>query len=187
MGRGLGKREMTPIRLGDPVALVWTKWWGVPHWVHESVWLGTDQFGTWLGQFSGTRSRRPGWDNDSPSDMVRLVPNETDWVATFPASDHPLQVEVYVDIAINVRLSRNRLTAIDMDLDVVRRAGQTGIADRDEFEVHRKTYGYPEYLVLSVTATADRIARLVAQHEEPFDTATSEAWLNRLAALRREP
>ena len=178
---------MNPNMPGDAVALVWTKWWGGPHWVHESVWLGTDQFGTWLGQFRGTWSRRPGWDNDATSDMVRLVPNDVDWVATFPTADHPLRVEVYVDIAINVRLSRNRLTAIDMDLDIVRRAGQTWIADQDEFEVHRKTYDYPEYLVLSVAATADRIARLVAEHEAPFDTATSGGWLNRLAALRHEP
>lgn len=118
--------------------------------------------------------------------MVRLFPSETDWVATFPAPDHPLRVEVYVDTAHNVRLTRTDLTAIDMDLDIVRQSGRTWIADEDEFETHRKAFDYPTELVLSVTATAERIAQRVAEHEAPFDSTTPNGWLNKLASLRRE-
>ena len=178
--------EMNAMTPGDSVNLEWRKWWGAPHWVHESVWLGTDQFGTWLGQFQGSRSRRPGRDNDAPSDMVRLVPSETDWVGTFPAQDHPLRVEVYVDLAHSVRSTRTGLTAIDMDLDIVRQAGRTWIADEDEFEIQRKAFDYPTELVLSVTATAERIAQRVNENEAPFDSATPNGWLNKLEPLRRE-
>lgn len=47
---------------GAPVAMVFSKWGGRPHWRYDAVLLGSDDHGTWLGVPAGTRLTRPGVD-----------------------------------------------------------------------------------------------------------------------------
>ena len=75
-------------------------------------------------------------------------------------------------------------TGIDMDLDVVDRAvGGIYIDDRDEWDEHRVHYGYPADIVAHLEALAVDLERKVRAAEAPFDEATADAWLERLAAL----
>ena len=70
---------------------------------------------------------------------------------------------------------------VDLDLDVVERAGQPAfIDDEDEFAEHSVSLGYPAELVARVRADAGAVLDAVQRREAPFDGATAAGWLGRL-------
>jgi len=76
-------------------------------------------------------------------------------------------------------------TGIDMDLDVVSAMDGRGIwiDDRDEWDEHRVAYGYPLEIVDKLEAVAVDLERRVRAGAAPFDDATPDAWLERLASM----
>jgi hypothetical protein len=168
------------------VTFRWRKWDGAVHWVHECVYLGSDEWGDWVGQRAGWRSERPGREIIVAGPNVTLVPPSGLYACTINAT-HP-RVRVYIDMAWDVRWSetaRDELVGIDMDLDVVRALDERGlfIDDRDEWDEHRVRYGYPLDVVARLEALAVDLERRVGAFEAPFDDATAERWLARLAAV----
>ena len=171
---------------GAPVTFRWRKWDGAPHWVHESVYLGSDEFGDWIGQRVGWRSARPGRDMVAESPNVTLVPAAGTYACTINAA--PSRIRIYIDLAWDVRWSATDadvVEGIDMDLDVVRALDERGlfIDDRDEWEEHLAQYGYPADVIARLEALALDLERRVGAYEPPFDDATADRWLSRLAAL----
>lgn len=170
---------------GTPLVFRWRKWDGSPHWEHECVYLGADEWGDWLGQHSGSRSFRPGRDVVLRSPSVVLLPaGREDHVLTVNGA--PELTRVYIDIAWAVQWPEGAMpTAIDMDLDVVRRLDDRGvyIDDEDEWELHRARYGYPSRVIEALEATAHDLERRVRSLEPPFDDATADRWLGVLARL----
>ena len=70
-----------------------------------------------------------------------------------------------------------QVDAVDLDLDVVRRfTGVCSIEDVEEFEEHRLAYGYPEALVSSTRALADRLYQDVVAGVEPYGRVGAQ-WL----------
>ena len=60
--------------LGDPVLMRWRKWDGGPHWLHECVFLGSDEHGDWIGVPVGTIKRHAtGKGNADKAAMVAAV------------------------------------------------------------------------------------------------------------------
>ncbi len=98
------------------------------------MYLGDDEHGTWLGFPAGTHMVRPGAEYVSPTDQLGLVPPtswpdaERGWLATFHGAGGPLSV--YVDVTAPPTWSGSTLTAIDLDLDVVRELGRPGLGRR---------------------------------------------------------
>jgi hypothetical protein len=172
---------------GTRLQFRWRKWDGGPHWVHECVYLGSDRWGDWFGQLSGWRSFRPGRDYLIDGPNVTLLPPGGDHVVTLNEAP-PASYRVYIDIAWDARWSDGEPTGIDMDLDVVDAIDERGvfIDDRDEWDEHRVAYGYPLDIVAKLEALAVDLERRVAAHEAPYDAATADAWLARLAALARD-
>ncbi|MFT4211670.1 MAG: hypothetical protein QM626_07325 [Microbacterium sp.] len=169
---------------GQPVTFRWRKWDGSPHWVHECVYLGRDDHGDWLGQMADWRSARPGRDAVAEVPNVTLVPAGGDFACTVNEAGH--RVRVYIDLGWDVRWSHtvpDEMTGIDMDLDVVKATDGRGlwIDDRDEWDEHRVRYGYPEDVQRHLERLATDLERRVAAAEPPFDDATADAWLARLA------
>jgi protein associated with RNAse G/E len=159
--------------------------------VHDCVYLGSDQWGDWFGQRAGWRSSRPGREFIARAPNVMLLPPSGDYALTVNAQ--PAKVRIYIDIAWDVRWSDAEPGSayspgpegVDMDLDVVRAVDERGlfIDDRDEWDEHRLHYGYPLDLVATLeTLTLDLESRVGAR-EAPFDDATADAWLGRLAEL----
>jgi protein associated with RNAse G/E len=72
-----------------------------------------------------------------------------------------------------------------MDLDVVRVVGERGtwVDDRDEWEEHSARYGYPSDIMTHLEALALELEQQVRAQHPPFDDATADVWLDRLAAL----
>jgi hypothetical protein len=170
---------------GTPLAFRWRKWDGSPHWINDVVYLGSDEWGDWVGQPVGWGSRRPGASFTAAGPNVTLLPPSGDYAATMNR-DHPRKVRFYIDLAWDLRWTDAGLPeAIDMDLDVVRADDGRGIwiDDRDEWAEHSVRYAYPAEVVEHLEALAVDLENRVRAEVAPFDTATGDVWLDRLVAL----
>lgn len=156
------------------------KWDGSPHWTYETVVLGEDAHGLWLGSPTGTRFERPGASYAQSRPRLHLVSD--DWC--LPSFQEPgTPYEVYVDIATPPDLDSGELHAFDLDLDVVRGpSGRTWVDDEDEFATHRVAMSYPPRVVERATETCERVRAAVQARVPPYD-GTAGAWMERLAQL----
>lgn len=175
------------------MTIQWRKWDGSPHWRHECVYLGADEWGDWIGQPIGWHSERPGAWFDAVGSNVTLVPASGDLALTVNR-DHPNNMRVYVDLGWDIHWSDDPLlaTGIDMDLDVIRIEGErptadgpsgTWVDDRDEWAEHSIRYGYPADVMTHLEALALDLEERVRAHTAPFDDAVPDFWLDKLAAL----
>lgn len=174
---------MGPMRPGDQVRVVMTKWGRRPHWELRAVLLGSDEHGDWLGFAAGSTMARPGASYVAPVDQVLLVPTAGDdllrgWVATFHAPQGPLHT--YVDMTTpptwHVVDGVAEAHAVDLDLDVIRgTTGRVWVDDEDEFARHRVELDYPDDVVALAVATAERIQVAVRERVAPFD-GSAERW-----------
>jgi hypothetical protein len=153
------------------------KWPDRKHWQFTGLRLGGDACGTWLVTPAGSVAQRG---SEPPTSLgtgfVGLVPPNAWWVAEF-YWDHP-SYEVYVNISTPVDWDGNRLTSIDLDLDVVRRLdGTVEILDDDEFLAHSIRYEYPPALIGSARRAAERAREALVRRHEPFGRAMTK-WLD---------
>jgi uncharacterized protein len=177
----------------DPIHVRFTKWDGSLHWHFDMTRLGEDRHGVWLGAPDGTELRRG-------SDLTRMsppfavvLPRTGYWSAAFnvavPSSRRPegwpvvatdvepFGYDIYVDVCTPPVWDGSTVTAIDLDLDVVRPfGGPPEIHDEDEFDEHRTRYGYPDDVVTAARAAAEATRRSIASGAEPFVTV-GPAWL----------
>jgi len=144
----------------------------------------------WVGVTAGTPLRRPGVEIASPQHFATLLPREGGFVATFYDEElrHPVTeggwgaVEVYVDIATTPVWEGSTVSAVDLDLDVIRsRAGRTWVDDEDEFAAHRVRYGYPDDLVRAASASCDAVLADVIARRRPYDGRCGPGWVSRLS------
>ena len=171
----------------------YTKWAGQPHWEYDSVVLGQDAFGIWVGGGAGSHMRRPGASFLAPAGYVQCIPVgpgpvppgpvPASWAGTFWADyGEPRQAEVYVDITTVARWSRRpdgvvEVSMVDLDLDVVRRFDQSlYVDDEDEFAEHQVSYGYPVELIRAAEAECRSVHQAMVDVSEPFATV-GRAWL----------
>ena len=171
---------------GAAVTFRWRKWDGSPHWVHDCLYLGSDEWGDWVGQPTGFHSGRPGRELTAATDNVTLVPPGGQYALTVNAP--PATYRVYIDLAWDVRWSDTDaavVEGVDMDLDVVLAVDERGlfIDDRDEWDEHRVHYGYPLDVVERLEALTIDLEGRVRAADPPFDDATADRWLARLALL----
>ncbi len=174
----------------------WRKWDGSPHWEHDCVYLGHDEWGEWFGQRPGWSSARPGRATTAQSSNVSLVPPSGDYCYTHNLP--PQTTRIYIDIAWDVGWDAAGLpVGIDMDLDVVRRdtaapyeregvlrrPGEVYVEDRDEWDEHRVQFGYPLDIVTRLEDVAVELERRVRAEETPFDEATAQRWFTRFDEL----
>lgn len=169
---------------GTRLEFRWRKWDGSDHWVHDCVFLGSDDWGDWFGQPAGWRSHRPGREVITAGPNVTLMPPSGDYALTVNAVP-PARYRIYIDLAWDAGWRNGSPAGIDMDLDVVEAVDERGlwIDDRDEWDEHRVSYGYPLDLVDRLEALAENLHARVSVHEPPFDAATAERWFVRLAEL----
>lgn len=83
----------------------------------------------------------------------------------------------YVNIATPATWHDGALRFVDLDLDVIWRAG-TGeviLDDEDEFELHQARFGYPADLIASARRSSDDVRDLIARSVYPFD-GSLHAW-----------
>jgi uncharacterized protein len=150
--------------------MVYTKFDGSLHWNYTMRRLGEDEHGTWLGAAPGLVARK-GHDRHIIIDFahVLLIPRDVWWTALFNAE--PASTEIYCDIASPARwVDEDEVTAVDLDLDVVRkRADQrVDIVDEDEFAEHQVRYGYPAEVIAEAERAALWLRDTIVAGAEPF-------------------
>jgi protein associated with RNAse G/E len=168
------------------INVAYRKWDGSLHWHFDLARLGEDDHGLWLGGADGTPVRR----GDEPplrsQAFTLLIPREGWWTAVWNAvatGGTGFPFEVYVDVCSRPERTDAGITAVDLDLDVARRPdGTTVLLDEDEFEEHRRRYGYPDHVVDRARTTAAALVLAVENRNEPFDLI-GPAWLDRAIAL----
>jgi hypothetical protein len=165
------------------INVVYRKFDGSLHWHFPGRYLGGDEYGRWVGCRPGTSGRRghePAlvWDHA----YVMLFPRDAWWTATFNAE--PENTEIYSDITTVPEWRDDEVTAIDLDLDVLRmRDGRVILADEDEFTEHQVRYAYPPDVVASAEMSAAWLLDAVRRHREPFATAY-KPWLHQVTDVR---
>lgn len=158
-----------------------TKWGERPHWEFDATFLGSDEHGDWLGIPRGTHHARPGLAFDSEVDSVTLAPREGWWCATFHAPG--IWCDTYVDMSTQPVWDGAVLRAVDLDLDVIRRAdGSVYVDDEDEFAEHRVLFDYPAEVVAAAEASRDAVLDAVRRSAAPYD-GTAGRWLGVLSRL----
>lgn len=177
--------------IGDRVAVQYHKYPDAAHWRHDPmVVLGDDEHGVWLGgdyrtflrkgavAEPTTRAER-GFFVDHP--FVQLVVPDGWWTLIFNGPDRPEgRITHYVDIVTPPELLDHEVRWVDLDLDVVRRAGaEVYVDDEDEFHAHIDLLGYPPMWVDRARSEAARIHLAMDRRDEPFGSAC-EAWWRRL-------
>ncbi len=152
------------------------KWPDQLHWQYEAQRLGEDEHGVWLHVPRGTIANR----GDQPPlavpyGFVTLVPGGAWWLGEF-YWDNPRH-SVYVNIGTPPEWHGDRVTQVDLDLDVIRRPdGTVETVDEDEFLDHQVRFAYPQELIAATRVATAAAAELLIAGIEPFGIA-SRRWL----------
>jgi hypothetical protein len=168
---------------GERVAVRYSKWGGIDHWHFDLEPLGQDRFGWWFFGRKGLTLQR-GAEPPVPQrrDFVLLVPVQGCWTACFNAED---ELEIYVDVTTRPVLGAGTVTAVDLDLDVVRYLdGRVEVLDEDEFAEHQVQLAYPAELISQARQTCDWLVEAVSSRAEPFGKAGT-GWLARARGAAR--
>jgi uncharacterized protein len=158
------------------------KWGDAAHWRFPTTLLGRDEHGTWLGNTPPTPYTGPRGAGEWTHAFAILVPEDAWWVASFNARAawKTTDVEIYVDVTtVPTWLDQTHMTAIDLDLDVIRRFdGHVYIDDEDEFEEHRVKFDYPDDVVAQALRTTAELVQALEPGREPFGEA-GRRWLEK--------
>jgi uncharacterized protein len=154
----------------DVIRTLFCKYDGRPHRQVQSIRLGEDEHGLWVGSVPGGLGRRgDGRWVAIDHHRVRLFPRNAWWSALF--NDEPHETEVYCDITTPAEISDNTVTTVDLDLDIRRmRDGTVQVVDEEEFAVHRVKYNYPDRVVDAARSTCAWVAANITT-AEPFRSA----------------
>jgi protein associated with RNAse G/E len=165
--------------LGDGLVQVdYRKYDDTLHWNLRMRRLGEDEHGVWLGlPADGVTRKGHNPAISVPEAHVILFPRVSWWTATFNAA--PRRTEIYCDITTPPEwLSPDRVTMIDLDLDVLRERGTVApiLVDEDEFAEHQVLYGYPAAVIAAAEESAAWLMTAVAAGAGPFG-GVHERWL----------
>ena len=161
----------------EQIEVRYTKWGGIDHWHFVMDLLGQDDHGWWLFGRKGMPIQR-GAEPALPQkqDFALLVPADGNWTACFNDDG---DMEIYADVTTRPVLRDGQVTAVDLDLDVVRFwDGRVAVLDEDEFAEHQVELNYPAELIAQARASCDWLVGAVSARAEPFGQAGA-AWLAR--------
>lgn len=156
---------------GRPIHVDFRKWPDTLHWQFTMYHLADDEWGTWMWSPPGSTARRG---TEEPKVFrhtnVKLIPVGAWWTAIW---NDGFEFDLYVDIITPPVWDGDRVTMIDLDLDIERRLadGEVSIVDEDEFAERQVSLGYPDHVVREARRAADEVASLVASGVEPFSAA----------------
>lgn len=151
------------------------------HWRHEMIRLGDDEHGTWLGgppHATLQRGHEP--ERSYPHAFVQLLSADNWWTLIHNDASNKT-VHHYVDIITRpVWENPNRVTMIDLDLDVIQQPdGTVYVDDEDEFLEHQVAHDYPPQLIDMTRVTTAEVVLAIEASREPFASAAG-SWLARL-------
>jgi hypothetical protein len=153
------------------------------HWGFEGHWLGSDEWGEWIGVPLGSlRWKAEELYPPTPSNAVFCAPHGEWWHLHYNGSEATNYTH-FVDIVTPpLWVSENRYEMIDLDLDVaVHIDGTVEVQDEDEFEVHQVRYGYSQDMISRASAETERVVDAINAGAEPF-FVVAQRWLGALVS-----
>lgn len=156
------------VAVDSAIDIDFRKWISRPHWRFSMRILAEDEWGRWLWTPPGSTAQRA----DDPARTfnhlnVKLIAPGEWWSAIWNDSGG---YDLYVDIITPAAWGRDRVTMIDLDLDVVRLADRrVVIADEEEFAAHQVAYSYPEAVIDKTRRVADTLQHHISTGAEPFN------------------
>jgi uncharacterized protein len=164
-----------------PVVVQFLKFPDTLHWGFETVYLGEDEFGSWVALPAGSKR----WKGDTlhaptTTDAVFCAPREGWWHLQYAGSGRDNYTH-FVDISTQPRwVTEGRYEMVDLDLDVaLTPGGEVVVEDEDEFDIHQRLYGYSPEMIERALAETDRIVAALEAGQEPF-FAVAERWLRQI-------
>lgn len=153
---------------GRLVHIDFRKWMTTRHWQFDMYWMDEDEYGTWLWTPAGSAARRGYEEPRTFTHLnVKLVVPGQWWTAIWNDGG---KYDLYIDTITPPAWSGDRVTMIDLDLDLARQTdGTVTIEDEDEFALHQDIYSYPPYIIDKAQAVTTATKARVENHEEPFD------------------
>ena len=91
------------------------------------------------------------------------------YTAALVFDDERKVIHVYCNIAIPCEIKEDTVEFIDLDVDVIVRDGVIEVVDLDEFEEHKKLYGYGKELENKVFNTVEIVKRDITEGNYPFN------------------
>lgn len=161
---------------GTPYTLQFLKRPETLHWRLDTAFVGRDEHGAWLASPVGTVAQKGDAEPKSVRNRgVHLVPDAAWWVFSFhPTSDKATH---FLDISTPATFEEDRVTMIDLDLDVVRFSdGRVILEDEDEFAEHQVALDYPVAWVEAASAAAEWGLDAIARDIEPFSLVAQRWW-----------
>jgi protein associated with RNAse G/E len=160
------------------------KWGGHPHYSGLVHHLGDDEHGSWFWGPSGRtiyRGSEPRFVTEQDA-LILIIPGA--WWTPAWWFGHP-DVDLYVNINTPAVWHGDRIVSVDVDLDVIRFGdGRVEIVDRDEFEAHQHSYGYPGDVIEAAERAADAALALVERNDPPFDGEAAHSRAERARSER---
>lgn len=160
-------------RRRTPCELRLRKWDGSPGRRTPLRPLHQDTFGRWyLWPAGEAMLPRSGPPRTFAHPFVHLVPTSGSWTARWGDDG---EVGLYCDVTTPPVVRSDTVTAVDLDLDVVRyRDGRVAIIDQEQFARRRIQMGYPLRVVTDAVVTASRLYDAVTSGHEPFATVGAD-------------
>lgn len=169
---------------GHPVRGQYTKWGGAQHHGASLLYLGADAHGDWLGDPVGNQWSGGPREFTSVTTNVLLVPRDRGLTAMFYREHPDQEFELYVDITTVPQWTGDVVTAVDLDLDVIRRFdGSVFVDDEDEFAEHRVSLGYPGEVVAAAEAECARVVDEIRSGAALFNMSNATMWQRRMDGL----
>jgi protein associated with RNAse G/E len=155
---------------GSRILLRATKYDGTAHWIQPFRVVSDD--GTLL--VTECRARTPIFTSRgefrSPYNSLSYFWRDR-WYNVFRLSKPGCSLALwYCNVTTPPTFDGHQLSYVDLDLDVqVRPDGGVRVVDEDEFDEHRKMYGYPEDVIARAEQAAGEVALLARRHGFPFN------------------
>ncbi len=162
-------QRVTVLAPGCQVLLRATKYDGSPHWIQPFTVLSDD--GNLL--ITRYRAKTPIFTSRgefrSPYDSTVYFWRDR-WYNVFRLARPGCELSLwYCNVTTPPVVRAGTIEYVDLDLDVaVRPDGCIRILDEDEFEEHRRRYGYPPEVVERARRAAEEVAELARQRAFPF-------------------
>ena len=166
----MAKEKSSKATPGSRMLLRATKYDGTAHWIQPFTVVSDD--GHLL--IARYRARTPIYTSRgefrSPYDSCVYFWRDR-WFNVFRLARPRCSVALwYCNVTTPPVLEGTQLNYVDLDLDVaVRPDGCIELLDSDEFEEHRRKYGYPGYVVDKAKQAAAAVASLAQRGEFPFN------------------
>lgn len=111
-----------------------------------------------------TKGKEFQYDNYS----IEFIP-KNEWYTVCIDIERSGEVQYYCNICMPPMIEENVVKFVDLDIDIVNRAGTWEVVDEDEFDHNLKHFNYPQAVIEQEILSKERLLQKIHHQEFPFD------------------